>query len=393
MSEQLKHIFDSSACLSKRQLKDYVTGIMSHEESYALEHHVNTCFFCSEALDGMLEHSEALVTVDQLNTGFLKDHFSLTNPQIHLNSLAPAAAAAPVQKRVRTRSKTQPLLLKPTSIAAAIILGFGVMWYLEFGRDQIKPRQIASGTVATTSDGKMASNEAEVADAAPVTEQSATAAASGQMGVMSSPDGGNQMNDQPQKVQPLIITDSKTGAENKSAEAAQKDITAPSATVATNKAAFTKQHDASGTITLPTSKVEKLPTRNTSDITTIAAGAPAKDGESSVFTSARKKGADDEADDRTEVLDSRSDEGDGRKLSTANALYESGNYGAAASSYKEQIGGDDKRTSQQATLMAARSYLKLGQKEKAKQLLQSLVNEGSGSQKRQAKRMLKDLEE
>ena len=105
MSEQLKHIFDSSACLSKRQLKDYVTGIMSREESYALEHHVNTCFFCSEALDGMLEHSDALVTVDQLNTGFLKDHFSLTNPQIHLNSLAPAAAVPAVQKRIRSRSK------------------------------------------------------------------------------------------------------------------------------------------------------------------------------------------------------------------------------------------------------------------------------------------------
>jgi FimV-like protein len=239
----------------------------------------------------------------------------------------------------------------------------------------------------------MASNEAEVADAAPVTEQSATAAASGQMGVMSSPDGSNQMNDEPQKVQPLIMTDSKTGAENKSAEVAQKDKATPSATVAPNKTAFTKKQDASATIALPTSNVEKLPTRNTSDVNTMAAGAPAKGDESSVFTSARKKVADDEVDVRTEGLESRSDEGDGRKLSTANALYEAGNYGAAASSYKEQIGGDDKRTSQQATLMAARSYLKLGQKEKAKQLLQTLVNEGSGSQKRQAKRMLKDLEE
>ena len=95
----------------------------------------------------------------------------------------------------------------------------------------------------------------------------------------------------------------------------------------------------------------------------------------------------------SEAGDFSSDEGNGRKLSAANALYEAGNYGAAASSYREQMNVEDKRTSQQATLMAARSYLKLGHKVKAKQLLQTLVNEGSGSQKRQAKRLLKDLEE
>ena len=388
MSEQLKHIFDSSACLSKRQLKDYVTGTMSREESYALEHHVNTCFFCSEALDGMLEHTEALVTVDELSTGFLKDHFSLTNPQIHLNSLAPAAAAPAVQKRTRNKSKTQPLLLKPTSIAAAIILGFGVMWYLEFGIEQIRPSQIASRTVASPGDQVGKASEEKVVEPPRIAGQTATTAG---VGLMSAPDGSSQMNDQPQKVQSLIVTDSKTSAEKSATEIAQRDMNAQSVAATADKAAI--KQDPPGSITLPTANVEKLPTRNMSDSKTMTGAATVKGSESNVLTTGRKKAADEETVVKSEAGDFSSDEGNGRKLSAANALYEAGNYGAAASSYREQMNVEDKRTSQQATLMAARSYLKLGHKVKAKQLLQTLVNEGSGSQKRQAKRLLKDLEE
>src|SRR5690606_5602807 len=129
MSEQLKHIFDNSACLSKRQLKDYVNTTMSREEQYAVEHHITTCFFCSEALEGMNRKDEALVAVDELNTNFLKDHFSLINPQIHLNSIAPTVQAQPIQRQ-RKKTTMQPLL-RPSALAAAALLGFAVLWYLD----------------------------------------------------------------------------------------------------------------------------------------------------------------------------------------------------------------------------------------------------------------------
>ena len=82
-----------------------------------------------------------------------------------------------------------------------------------------------------------------------------------------------------------------------------------------------------------------------------------------------------------------------KTLKDGDELYDAGEYKAAAISYKKQMNSSDSRTSQHATLMAAKSYIKLGQKDNAIKMLRTLAEEGSGTYKRQAKRMLKDLED
>jgi hypothetical protein len=64
---------------------------------------------------------------------------------------------------------------------------------------------------------------------------------------------------------------------------------------------------------------------------------------------------------------------------------------SALNQYKKEMSSPDTRTRRQATIMAARCYLNLGNKASAIQLLQGLANE-SGPEKRAAKRMLKDLD-
>jgi len=79
------------------------------------------------------------------------------------------------------------------------------------------------------------------------------------------------------------------------------------------------------------------------------------------------------------------------KTGTAKMLFESGNYNDALDVYKNQMNSTDRQTRQQASMMAARCYLNMGQTSFASILLESLASNGSGAQKRQAKRLLKDL--
>jgi len=393
MSEQLKHIFDSSACLSRRQLKEYATGTMSREECYAVEHHVTTCFFCSEALDGMMEHTEALVAVDQLSTGFLKDHFSLTNPQIHLNSLAPAASAPAMQKRSKTRGRVQPLLLKPSSIAAAILLGLGVMWYLEFGNEQVKPRQVASATVAAATDETPVSEQNSSTEAVAAKDLPNSETAS-QLGLTSQPTEQRNFDDDPQKVQPLIIADPKARKDQQAAETESKATVAADAALA-KKAKAKREEINTSTISLPSTTVEKLQSRMPAAATTFTDVAPSgRKAEHGTAVIVKEKGLGSEsAADSQEENKPASVSSAPKGLRDGDELYESGEYKAAAASYRKQMSSSDSRTSQHATLMTAKSYIKLGQKENAVKLLKTLADEGSGTYKRQAKRMLKDLED
>lgn len=48
-------IFHDSHCLSKAQLMAYLKGSLDRDEVYTVETHLNSCVFCSEALDGLME--------------------------------------------------------------------------------------------------------------------------------------------------------------------------------------------------------------------------------------------------------------------------------------------------------------------------------------------------
>jgi hypothetical protein len=137
MNEQLKHIFDDTACLNRRQMKDYVANVMAAEERHAAEAHLNCCPFCSEALDGMQAHKQEVVGMfAELNPQFIRQHFELTNPQVHLNSMSPAYHVMPEKRtahHIQNTHKWRTILL-----VSAILLAFTAMWYVEFIKDMKK---------------------------------------------------------------------------------------------------------------------------------------------------------------------------------------------------------------------------------------------------------------
>ena len=135
MNGYRRHIFEESACLNKRQLREYSAGKMVPEECYALEHHLNGCAFCREAVEGLTAHKAVGPSaLNSLSHSFIHEHFSLIHPQVHLNSIAPAVQAQ-TATRSRRRAKTPPVF-KASNLAAAILLIVGVMWYLDFSKDE-----------------------------------------------------------------------------------------------------------------------------------------------------------------------------------------------------------------------------------------------------------------
>lgn len=110
-------------------MREYLSGAMLPEEAHAAELHINSCPLCHLALEGFEEHTdEALQAIAALNSGFLKEHFDNISPQIHLNSMAPAAAL-PVSHRHHARRMS--LLWRVGSVAAGVLLLFGLVWALE----------------------------------------------------------------------------------------------------------------------------------------------------------------------------------------------------------------------------------------------------------------------
>ena len=121
MNTQLNHIFDVSACLTRRQVKDYVSGSMIKEECHALEHHITSCPFCSEAIEGYQAHTAAAEAAQHINASFLTAHFQSISPQIHLNGVGSSVSR-------HRRSGVQPLWY---TTAILLLLGLGIMWFME----------------------------------------------------------------------------------------------------------------------------------------------------------------------------------------------------------------------------------------------------------------------
>jgi hypothetical protein len=132
MNERLRHIFDYSTCLNRRQMRQYVAAQMSSEERHAAEVHLNTCQFCSEALDGLMASNGVSVKLmEDLNASFIKEHLELTVPHVHVNSIA----AAPIQKTSASQHKTIQSNKRIIILVGGVLSAFAVMWYIEFLKD------------------------------------------------------------------------------------------------------------------------------------------------------------------------------------------------------------------------------------------------------------------
>lgn len=162
MHRLLAHIFDNSACLTKRQLKDYVTGVMSEEECYAVERHANDCSFCSEAIEGLSMHSaDAISRLELLTPEFIQDHFQKNLPPVHLNAIASAGVAesAPAKHKRSGRSRLHLLAL-----AATLLLSFFLIrgWKPQEPRRQSALPAIVADTTPVTTTQKPAGYSGQI---------------------------------------------------------------------------------------------------------------------------------------------------------------------------------------------------------------------------------------
>ena len=103
-------------------MRDYLSGSMIQEECHALEHHINDCPFCSQALDGMAVDTTALDVVGNLNTSFLTEQFAVIEPHVHLNGIG--------GRRHAHKHNHKPLYFTGT-VALIILLAAGIMWFVE----------------------------------------------------------------------------------------------------------------------------------------------------------------------------------------------------------------------------------------------------------------------
>jgi len=359
MNQQLKHIFDASACLSKRQLKDYASGSMSREEQHAVEHHATTCFFCSDALEGMMEKVDALSVVDSLSSNFLKEHFSLINPQIHLNSIAPSVASQTMQRSFRSKDKVQTFL-KPTSIAAAVILGFGILWYLDFGKNRTARSEQAHQSSAITESAKSTTASA--------TETSVSAT-------------------QEENLQTTPIAGSTAANNDSQPLSNNNDFKQKQAIIGTNPETEKPTNTSDSHLKKPDPIEKKNAGMKAAGLT---GNSSEKTGASAAHAGALNS-AGNSASVKTKSSEAGSKEADSETATSPDALYKSGDYRKALAGYRKEMNESGSRAEQQAALQAARCHINLGQKENATKLLQSIAENGSGSSKRQARRLLKDL--
>jgi FimV-like protein len=374
--EQLKYIFGKSACLTPRQMKQYTHGQMTNEECHAVEVHLNSCAFCNEAVEGLFEQQEgdAADVAATLNSDFLKDHFSIHHPQVHLNSMAPAQPIVQVAQPKRKRMKVQPFW-RPSSIAAVVLLGFGLLWYIKFGQKAVEKVQIAQALPERTevnNASASAANETQQNQALyndGIVEKNSAA-------TVTQPPESNLPNQTPPTTQPpVLLADNVEGSDAKASLDSRQDEN------------IQKQ---AGNEDLSTAAkfVPAAPAADTKDVDVVQAVAANK----KTKTLAKMPQNTGTQLSEIEVATAGSRRENGKAEPSADDLYNNGKYSAALNLYKQEMaeaGSRGKR--QRAAINVARCHVAMGNKQKARQLLQSIVDEG-GPQKRTARKMLENMD-
>lgn len=392
MKEQLLHILDQSTCLTRRQMKDYLGGTMLPEEVHAAEQHIASCPLCSMAIEGFEAHSEeALEAIGSLNSGFLKEHFDAITPQIHLNSLAPATVAP--RAHYRKPNNNLRTLWRVSGVAAALLLGFGVLWFLDarkekqagfIAQQEAAPATATDKSAPVQSDHTLTTLQANEPPAAP---QNAPVAA-------------------PVQREPQPVVAAPVQKQSVQAEAVADQAMPPSPDASGNKGALAKQEaakeksdkdeDRKRLAYAPTMGNSYNPqdqlagnmatekTANAPRAARYAAPATASVAKEDSETATRKARSEQQAY-KAEAAAEETDH-----LQKGDELYGKASYSAALAHYKSEMNTGSRSRKAQAGVMAARCYQQLGQKDKAISLLQQMVSEG-GPQKRAAKRMLREL--
>lgn len=365
--EQLKHIFEDSACLTPRQIKGYVTGKMVHEEAHAVEVHLLSCPFCSDAVEAMTEHKTqgAVNVMEKLDAGFIAKHLGVTTQEINIAKNTPPVIKAGSYSTApeKEKPKTVRKLWKPMALAASLLAVVAVLWFM---RDTIFP-QDAEQLVQTTPVEKK--QEPEIAYR-PALDTNAVA-----------------YTDTIATTIPQTIVDEATVAMAEDATSSTvKDLKDAGVTrEAEKKAADTKpMKDLSAGKAKADEPVVAATRQPTVDVLPRMGNSYAPPE-----VPAAKIAATEEQAESTESARKSKDVAR-TGIEKADDLYNSGKYRRALKIYQDEMGDTRSNKRDAATYMAAKCHIELGEKMQARTLLNSLVNENS-VKKGQAQQLLNQL--
>lgn len=174
--DRLIKAIDNSACLTRRQIDDYLQNKLFPEELYVVEMHLNECPFCNDAVEGYTKSGNAnqiLSTVEEFSFTAIPPKETVAEP-IVVAPKAPevkapeqkAPPATPVREKVKEVKKATPpepvrkvtfenepkrsRKLVPIGIAAALALGLGIWGISKMGGDKDANTMLAeNGSVAS----------------------------------------------------------------------------------------------------------------------------------------------------------------------------------------------------------------------------------------------------
>ncbi|OSZ81831.1 hypothetical protein CAP35_00755 [Chitinophagaceae bacterium IBVUCB1] len=387
--EQLKHIFDQSSCLTKKQLTAYVDGSMTGEEAHAVELHLNSCPMCKDAVDGLLaENGKGTATMSEINADFLKAHMLATNITMQTNNNTGKKTPKPAPAMVRTKRIRSYFAFRVTSIAATILLALAAIWYYRLSEDaRLQHAPIAQEMPAPTQSApEIAAAPQETVAAIVEDMQTAESMVAADMqadkavlpngvaqkgGVVAMADASKE------KEKPSMLKRLGEKIENAATKKATQQVMGaikndnPDKYATSAKNQYAEEQKQKPQDERANSELEKMPSRTVAP----SVGNAYESNTEDVANAARSK-------DKEEAIS---------KTDQADKLYQAGRHGDALNLYTQEMrGASNKGKRQEAAIGAAKCYLAMGNRYKAKDILISIVNEG-GPRKREAKRMLKEL--
>jgi hypothetical protein len=384
-NEELKHIFENSTCLTKKQMVSYVSGNMTIEEARAVETHLNSCALCSDAVDGMQEQQEK--ALNTINADFLQHHLASTGKSINLTATTSG-------QQVGVKKKNTQNLLRTVSLAAGLLLLVVSIWYTRMlQEDSIKspiaqelppqtemkaahePQPIAMNEVA-----KESNNESQQATA-PARKIEATKALTANDVTANAPAVASvEKNDKKatlDEVAPLIGADERKMTTSEEIEKmptrSTNNIASTNAGVYQNKTAASPAH--------PQTSFGNSYNQNKNE--SLSLGGAKDEGTAYNVDGVKTLGKRAATTQKESIED---------KLEQADKLYEAKQYNDALNIYLREVNHTtDNDRKDEARIGAARCYIAVGDKKRAKTLLMA-VSAKHGKHKREAKRLLKELD-
>lgn len=380
--EQLKHIFDNSACLTPRQLRSYAAGKMVHEEARAVEVHLLSCPFCDDALEGVKEQipNGSLDAVENIDASFLKSHIGISNPEAQLKKASVPAPGEKLGRKVESIAK-KTTLWRNIGIAASVLIVVGILWFM---RDSIFSLNEDNGQIAQNTEPRIISEEEVPISNTPTDENIASTALADTMSMnVADNQPQEELTQQEQNTEEALATtetQKPPKEENKNKPELAKAETKPKKEEPVIAKADKAKEE--------TKKTDATLTSATAGKTNLDEQYPQRLGNSynaeeaaSKKEEKKKPVADEPKPDPAANL---------KGIEKADYLYKEGKYRDALKIYQEEMFNQGSSKRDQATLKAAQCHKNLGEKTQAKTLLNSLIRDNS-SLKGQAEKALEGM--